>query len=429
MHVCCIYTSEFLIQALNYGNRPVFEEVFPMGILYISSAIKQSGYKTTVNFITNNDINNNGINNIVKQLKDNDTKIVAVSSVCENDYIFVKKILKNIKQKFPNVKVIIGGQYPTLMPNEVFNNEDVNAICIGEGEIALVEYVKQVENNSYKKTDNLWIKGNNGEIFKCDRSLVIENLDLLPYPDRIGWIKAIKISVEDVTSQKIVIERGCNNRCIYCSHKALSKVQEGKYLRFRNIKEIIKELQFVCKEFPNTQYINLSMDNALSNISYFHDLINSLMMFNKTRENKLKFEITFNVIPKIVDNIDEFIKLLKLTNIVKITCALESGSLEIRKKLNRPYYTNDDVIKLCKKLKNVNIIVNILLMYCYPFETEETWNQTIQCLKECKPDMFSLMWLTPFKGTVLYDKFGVTKYDDAPLKDKTRFDNFLYSLK
>jgi radical SAM superfamily enzyme YgiQ (UPF0313 family) len=429
MHVCCIYTSEFLVPAINFPEKNVYIVneyiIFPMGILYISSAIKEAGYGTTLNYIK--DSSDISLSNIIEQLKEKNTKVIAISSVCEKDYIFIKGIIKSVKQKFPNIKIIIGGQYPTLVPNEVFNNEDVDAICIGEGEIAIVEYIRQVENNNYKKTNNLWIKGNNGEIFKCDESLLIENIDSLPYPDRMGWIEANKIPIEKIISQKILVERGCNNGCIYCSHRVLSKLQKGKYLRFRDIKEIIKEIEFICKEFPNVQHINLSMDNALSNVSYFYDLINSLIVFNKNK--KIKFEIMFNVIPKILSTIDGFVQLLKDVNVVKVTCALESGSFEMRKRLNRPYYTNDDIINLCKKLRAADIKIEMFFMYCYPFETEESWNQTIQCLKECKPDMFSLMWLTPFKGTVLYDKVEVIEYDNAPLEDQKRFNKLLSLLK
>ena len=42
-------------------------------------------------------------------------------------------------------------------------------------------------------------------------------------------------------------------------------------------------------------------------------------------------------------------------------------------------------------------------MYCYPFETKKTYNETINLLKECKPSLVNVSFLRPDPDTKLYN--------------------------
>jgi radical SAM superfamily enzyme YgiQ (UPF0313 family) len=71
---------------------------------------------------------------------------------------------------------------------------------------------------------------------------------------------------------------------------------------------------------------------------------------------------------------------------VAISFSIESGSLEIRNKLKRPYVTNEQIIEFCGKLHLYGIKTTIAVIYCYPFETLKTYNETIKLLQLCKPE-------------------------------------------
>ncbi len=124
----------------------------------------------------------------------------------------VLKLVLTLKKKYREVKIIVGGPYITLHHNKVFEEmKGIDALCMGAGEKAIPEYVKQVERGQYQKTDNLWIMDNNGQIIKCDRVLSTENLDELPYPDRKGWEKWIY----DKNIQSIVWRRQAVHIIVY----------------------------------------------------------------------------------------------------------------------------------------------------------------------------------------------------------------------
>ena len=134
-----------------------------------------------------------------------------------------------------------------------------------------------------------------------------------------------------------------------------------------------------------------------------------------------------NFTPNLLKDDCFIIDYLKKANIKSIAFGLESGSLRLRQKLHRPYYENEQFIKFCNKLVDNNITTMAFVMYCYPFETKETYKETINCLLKSNVDYVSYTWLTPFKGTLLYNETQ-KQYKDAPLIDKWRFLTFKFRL-
>ena len=65
------------------------------------------------------------------------------------------------------VKNIFGGVFPTFAPQLVMNHLDVDMLCVGEGENALVDLAEKLANGEdYTDVTNLWIRLENNEIKK-----------------------------------------------------------------------------------------------------------------------------------------------------------------------------------------------------------------------------------------------------------------------
>ena len=93
----------------------------------------------------------------------------------------IARVLAKIAKEKINTYILCGGYHPTLFPDEVINNEYVDAICLGEGDKAIQEFIKKYEEKSnYKDVNNIWIKAE-GTIIKNEIGYLIENLDSLPF--------------------------------------------------------------------------------------------------------------------------------------------------------------------------------------------------------------------------------------------------------
>ena len=405
MHVCCIYVRESLKWHINnlFVKRG-YPDTIALGISYISSALKQQGNTTELLYYTRAI----SISNLIKRIE-KQPQLFAASITYILDYLLVCPLLKELKKRYPKVKIILGGAYPTLSAEEVIKNNDVDAVCIGEGEIAIPEYVKQVEADKFEKTNNLWIKLQNGVILKGDKNVFIEDITKLPHPDRKMWNRWINFGKE----HKLLQGRGCKYQCMYCANRSFAKISEGKYLRHREIPDIMSEIKDIQKDYPDVQSIYLEEDNSLSDVNFMTQLCNAFIEYNKTLKKPLSFSMKLNCTGVILREYRYLIDLFKKANITMVLFGLESGSLEIRKKLHRPYYTNEEMIEFCKVLRENNISILMFVMYCYPFETKKTYLETIDCLAKCKPNNITVSWLLPLEGTVfssIYDSLPKKKF-------------------
>ena len=89
----------------------------------------------------------------------------------------------------------------------------MDAICVGEGDQAVIELASHLESNHAAPTgiNNLWIKNKeSGSIEKCQRNSFNEDLDNLPHIDRTMWWPWIVAPNEEVA---ILVGRGCPYKC------------------------------------------------------------------------------------------------------------------------------------------------------------------------------------------------------------------------
>ena len=415
MHVCCVYI-------INFSTNKSIDEIYkykirainmPLGISYISGSLKEAGYTTELIYCTPFTYNN-GIDRYFEK----EPQIFAISIISQVDYELALELVLTLKKKYRKVKIMVGGPYITLHHKKVFEEmKGIDALCIGAGEKAIPEYVRQVERGQYQKTDNLWIMDNDGQIIKCDRVLSAENLDELPYPDRKGWEKWIY----DKNKQQILWTTGCVYNCIFCANNALRKFSNNSYFNKRSAESFVKELNYIIKEFKYISESKIISESALANADNFRKLCIELKKINDGLKKKISFIITFNFTYNLLDKDNDILLLMKEANIKWCNFSLESGSEEIRKKLKKPVYTNEQIIEFFKRLRQLGINTACFVMYCYPFETKETYKETIECLRKCKPKFIDSSFLKPLEYTELRDMVGDIDYKNVDFIHKYRF--------
>ena len=378
----------------------------PLGISYISSSLKKIGHTTEILYCTPFTYKK-GITNYIEQ----EPQVFTVTITSLVDLPLAIDLIKTLRLFYKKSKIVVGGAYVTISPEQILHEiKEIDAICIGAGEKAIVEYVKQVEKGEYTKTDNLWIKTGK-EVIKCDKSLSIENLDDLPYPDRDGWERWLYHSDKNKTNWEkwlsdsdnikvVLMSRGCIYNCVFCSNKELRKISHNRYFNVRSIKSIIDEIDYIVKKYKKIKGIILEGENALADLDRFKDLCLALKDYNNKLKQKLEFSVNINFTSNLLNKDIDVIFLMKEANFKFIRFSLESGSFEIRKILNKPVYNNEEFITFCDKMHKANIDIMIYAMYCFPFETKETYHQTLDCLRACKPEHFKYTWLQLYDRTV-----------------------------
>jgi len=160
---------------------------------------------------------------------------------------FIKNISKKIKALFPDIRLIVGGIHPTsLLKKSIDEFEYVDIFVIGEGEITLLEILK---NYKKEKIKGIAFKKGKKVITNLQREF-IQNLDELPFPARnmLPSLENYKLGFDwegRTPATTIFTSRGCPFNCIYCA----SKVMWKRKVRFRSAENVLKEIDFLVKKY------------------------------------------------------------------------------------------------------------------------------------------------------------------------------------
>jgi len=298
-----------------------------------------------------------------------------------------------------NGLTVAGGAFPTFAPEKAISYPLINAICVGEGEEALVELAQAVEDKSdYTHIKNLWVKKDGRTIKNPLRAPV--NLDSLPEVDLAIWEKERFFRPMQGKVYKmapIYTDRGCPYQCTYCCASSYSnmysKAKLGNYCRFRSIRNAIKEIRGLIKKY-SVEYIYFSAETFLL---LRNDLFDELIREYK----KIGLPFWFQSRPENVTH--EKIKRLKAIGADRVSIGLESGNEHYRRTKLKRDFSNADAIRYFDIIAEEGLKSSVNNIIGFPDESREMIFDTINLNRQLKTDSISVFYFTPYHGTFLRD--------------------------
>ncbi|MEW6606393.1 MAG: radical SAM protein [bacterium] len=233
----------------------------PLAEACLAAWLKKEGIEVEVLDCQRKDI---GWEKLPAILKEKQPEIVGVSAsmaTFHNDYI---RFIKIAKQTNPRVITVAGGGHFGLIPNEIFEScKELDFLVIGEGEVTLTELIREIEKDKlcFKKIKGLAYMENGKVVITPSRPL-IQDLDVLPYPDfdlldmENNHFSALPSSWGKWTI--LVTARGCIGRCNFCT----ARLSQPGY-RVMSSKRAFELLQAACKRGIRTIW----MDDLTFNIN------------------------------------------------------------------------------------------------------------------------------------------------------------------
>ena len=394
MNVICVYSVE---DALSSEKPLQTATDIPFGIALIGTVLKKAGNRVKMLVFSPMTPIRKTLHRVIHEFQPRLFCLTAVAT----QFPLVKRIAETVKGIDSGIFVCIGGSHPSLNPDEVIAHSAVDAVCIGEGEEAIVELASQLgKGMAPSGISNLWIKTRKGTIEKNPRRLFIQDLDRLPYIDREMWKPWIN-DFENMPS--LLIGRGCPNTCAFCSNHKLSHLGKGKYVRFRSPENIIGELKEILKESPGISKIYFEIETLGAKPDFIFRLGDALRAFNSEREAPICFGANFALTDGLVNDrvlLHKILAKLREANFEFLNVGLESGSERIRNEvLRRPRYSNANFIRFCDLAGRYSIQVYMNVMMGLPGESYDDFKETIRVVRRCQPQDISLAIYYPYPGT------------------------------
>jgi anaerobic magnesium-protoporphyrin IX monomethyl ester cyclase len=360
---------------------------------------------------------------LTKLINEYKPQLVGIS-ILEPNYetsLLLSKIIKGVNKE---IIIVAGGVFPTLAPDVVIKEECIDAVCLGEGENALLELCNRIStNDSVSDIDGLWIK-NEKETHK-NKLGQLKELNELPHPDFDCFDERMFYKPMQGKLYKMVnieISRGCPYKCSYCAAPELKNLYKNsdssKYYRLMRMEKIFDQIHYQIKRH-SPEFIYFSSETFLAMKKSDFE-----MFIEEYKKIKLPFwfQTRFETIR------EDWIRKLKDVGMFWLTIGLEHGNEEFRKKRLKRHYSNEVVLESMMVLKKLDCGATINNMIGFPFETRELIFDTIKLNKKLwqlnnKLETNAYIF-TPFRGCELYDlckKNGLLN-NDTYIKNTEMYD-------
>jgi|YNPBryBLVA2012_1023415.scaffolds.fasta_scaffold02331_4 Fe-S oxidoreductase len=354
----------------------------PLGLLYLSSTLRQAGHQVRLAVAAEEDP--------VAVAREWQPGVVGYS-VYTGSQTFYRDLNLRIKAAVPGVVSVFGGPHPTYFP-EFIHEPGVDAVCLGEGEGALLDLVNAVEaGRPLSGIENWWFK-RDGEVERNPLRPLEPDLDRLPFPDR-----ELIYSYDPFTRQSgikhFITSRGCPYNCTYCFNHALAALYRGKGRRLRqmSVDRVIEEVKGVQERYP-LQFVVFLDDLFIVSTGWLRELAARF-----PREIGLPFFC--NVRANLVN--EDKIALLRQAGCVSVGMGLETGNARLRNELLDRNLSDEQIVGAARLIRQAGIQLITTNMLGLPGGTLENDFETLALNHACRPAYANAFLYQPYPRTEL----------------------------
>jgi len=307
-------------------------------------------------------------------------EVVAISTVTQN-FSKALRVAGFIKQRFPATKIIFGGIHPTLCPEEVIAHPEIDAICIGEGESALKEYLDSLKNNQEPLVEGIWFKDAKGSLIRNPIRAFEKNIDALGFPNWDHWDMEYYIKYVDMEKIGFISSRGCPYSCTFCSNAALRKANSGNFFRSRDAKQVIAEIELNFDKYQKLGFKYLRFDDDIFGLDYEFLKEFCALYINKGLNKQLPWfcQTRADLLT------DEYADLIAEAGCAIVGFGVETGDDSTRSQIYKKSISNDAIIAACQRLRKRNIAYIFYLIYNAPYTDKLEIKRTKQLVKQLRP--------------------------------------------
>lgn len=326
--------------------------------------------------------------------------ITALSTEYHNSYHTVAKISKEV---LPDCPVIMGGVYPTVCPEHVIEDKNIDIAMMGHAEERLDYLLKLIEERDWEA-----IKNFNGIAFrnlqnekviiplnsyiadvvqmvKPDYSLI----DIDRYLDSERKSIANKGIEAKGRSVSIISSYGCPYNCLFCATRTIS----GKKIAYRPADDVLDEIDyFVLQKHVETIVF---IDDCL-----LADKERAKYIFEEIIRRAYHIEIQITTVA--AWHLDrEILQIMKRAGVTLFGISIESGNERVLHDIiHKPLKLEiiPEIVSICREL---DILMRANFVIGFPGETWDEIRESLRIAEQLDLDMIDIHIATVLPKTEL----------------------------
>ncbi len=323
-------------------------------------------------------------------------------------------ISKNLKSKFPDLKILWGGYFPSLHPNTVLESGYVDYVFRGHAEFAIRDFLDAMEGKPGAKKlneiDGLSYR-QNGEIVHNKKSETIDPslIPRLPY-HKVDVDRYLKRARTYLGPRTMAYHSsvGCPFLCGFC---AVAGVYKGRWIG-RNAELVVDDLKFL-KEKYNIGAVEFHDNNFFVSEKRTYDIANGIKDLNIGWWGEARPDTTMKFT-------DDTWEMMSRAGCKMIFFGAESSSDEILKLMDKGgTQTSETVLELAERSRKYNIVPEFSFVLGSPTSNiDRDIDNDIKYIKKVKQ-------INPSAEIIIYT-YSPVNFEDSEMSLAAKMKGFDY---
>ncbi len=374
---------------------------YPMWLCYAAGFLEKNGFEVKIIDAPAKKIDIGEMFQAAKDFLPSLTVVDTSTPSIFNDVNIALEI-KRITGSF----IILVGTHPSSLPIETLRiNELIDAVARREYEHTVLELASLIKSGTVNKEglgriDGLTFRWDGKILTNRDRVLS-EDLDSFPF---VGEAYKKHLDYRDYFYAHsrypivtLITGRGCPHRCVYCLYP---QTFNGHKLRYRSIKNVVDEVEYCLRNFPDLKEIMFEDDTLTVNkkraVEFSGEIIRRGLKFQWSANSRADVDL-------------ETMKALKKAGARLFCVGIESGDQSVLDSMKKRL-TVSQIKKFFVDAKKAGILIHGCFLVGNPGETKETLQRTLEMALELNPDTAQFFPIMIYPGTEAYNWAMENKY-------------------
>lgn len=337
------------------------------------------------------------------RIADIDPEIVLITALSAEYHKAYHTLARIAKEVSPSCTVVMGGVYPTVLPEDVIKDKNIDYAMIGYAEERLDKLVINILENdldaiskfpglAYHEKDKEILNpidtyiGDVKEMVQPDYSLV----DLEKYISYQNMNVSNFVASSNKRNAMVITSYGCPNNCIFCATRTIS----GRKTALRDPQDVLEEIDYLVKNYK-VECITFVDDSILTDRKRAESIFQGIIDRNYNLELKVGTLAAWHLD-------EDILKLMKSAGFSRIGIAIESGCDRVLHQIIRKPLKLEIIPPLVKLFRKYDILMTADFIIGFPGETWEEIRETFRFAESCDIDLCLFHIATVLPKTDLY---------------------------